>query len=133
LINSISSMPSSISLSAALALLALLPFHTTAFELHLYGTKQCSGLATAENATVEAGCISGRGGSVQAIINKWVSEADNKLLLVTYSDANCCHFNTLETMSWTDGCAKLADGTQSWRVLDPNEPDKGKDGEMYSC
>ncbi|KAF2196390.1 hypothetical protein GQ43DRAFT_259484 [Delitschia confertaspora ATCC 74209] len=119
--------------AAVLVMFSLMGSQATAFELHMYGTKQCTGMATQEITAVEKGCSTSGAGSVQAIINNWSGDSDNKLLLATYSDKSCCHANLIETLTWTAGCTQLQGGVQSWRVLDPNEPDKGKDGDNYTC
>jgi hypothetical protein len=118
---------------SAFAAASIFSFQASAFELHMYTTKQCTGTATTEVTQVENGCSNFRGGSSSGIINRWSNETDNALLLATYSDETCCHANLIETFTWTAGCSELKDGVQGWRVLDPNEPDKGKEGDNYSC
>ena len=107
---------------------------SSAFETHLYTTEQCTGSATSYQLKVSDGCQTGRGGTISGMINNWLNEDDNKLILATYDDDKCCHANLIQMIDWQDGCIKLQAGMSSWRVLDPSDPDKGKKGEDYnSC
>ena len=66
----------------------------------------------------------------------WINDVDNNLLLVTYSDNNCCHADMVEAYGLEDQCTPFGgQGVVSWRVIDPNDPDKCKDKEIdnYAC
>jgi hypothetical protein len=73
------------------------------------------------------------GRTTGALINPWTSEEDNKLILATYSDASCCHANLVQMLGWDDDCVALKGGVKSFRALDPEEPDKEREGESYVC
>ncbi|RDL40704.1 uncharacterized protein BP5553_00683 [Venustampulla echinocandica] len=104
-----------------------------AFISYLYTTQQCTGTTTSYNATIARGCSTDRAGEFLGLINKWDTDADNKVIFATYSDKRCCHANLIKIYNWSEGCEQVAGGAQSWRVLNPDEPDKGKEGDDYSC
>lgn len=122
-----------ISPATALMLLSILDSVATAFNFTTYGTPQCTGLSVIEVTDIAKGCMETKGSGVSAIISRWTSEADNNLLIALYSDNTCCHANVLDTVVWTAGCSEVPAGVHSWRVLDPNDPDKGKEGDNYTC
>ena len=115
------------------AITTLLSSSTFAFTTGFYTGKTCTGAAMTLEPKVSDGCHTEGAGSFQGIINKWKDESDNKLILATYSDGVCCHSNLIEMIDWQDGCFQAMSGAQSWRVIDPNEPEKGKEGETYAC
>ncbi|CAI6331771.1 unnamed protein product [Periconia digitata] len=119
--------------TAALLVLGLLGTQASAFTLMTYTSTSCTGLSPEEETSVDKGCTTYTNGKFRSIINNWSSNDDNKLLLAFYSDEKCCHANMVETFSWTDGCQEVKDGIKSWRVVDPDEPEKGKKGEDYMC
>jgi hypothetical protein len=115
---------------------SILILRSTAFDIMTYTSKRCTGLQAPVTLNVEDGCNTFRAGEAQAFIMKWQSEADNDRLLVTYSDNNCCHADMIEAYGWEDECTAFGGlGVGSWRVIDPNDPDKGKAEEMdnYAC
>jgi hypothetical protein len=69
----------------------------------------------------------------QGVISRWNSEEDNNAIIAFYTDDKCCHTTKLQTITWTDGCFELMAGAKSLRVLNPEEPDRGIEGETYIC
>lgn len=106
----------------------------SALSVSLYsGKDQCTGgVGGFENIGVKDGCQKAGAGRAKNFINGWVGDADNDLLLVTYSDEFCCHANKVETFGWSDSCRPIK-AFGSWRIIDPKDPDKGKKGEDYTC
>lgn len=117
-------------------IIALFTLNVSAFNISTYTSKQCSGLAASIQLNVADGCNRFRAGESQAIIMPWLSDLDNEVMLATYSTEYCCHADLIETYGWADECTPFTQqGVQSWRVIDPNDPDKGVQEEMsdYSC
>ncbi|PGH20076.1 hypothetical protein AJ80_03726 [Polytolypa hystricis UAMH7299] len=104
-----------------------------AFRIGLYTNGRCTGQRSQFTANLASGCSNERAGTFGGIINEWESEKDNKVLLATYSDRNCCHANLIQMVDWTDGCVALEGTANSWRVVNPDDPDAGKEGEDYTC
>jgi hypothetical protein len=121
--------------SAAIActVLGLLSIQASAFDLSVYGGDRCNGAAASGPIGVGDGCQKTPGSGLSSIILEWTHEDDNKLVFATYSDGNCCHARMIETLDWQAGCTVVKGGAQSYRVLNPDEADKGKEGDVYTC
>ncbi|KAH7395020.1 hypothetical protein DE146DRAFT_67929 [Phaeosphaeria sp. MPI-PUGE-AT-0046c] len=114
----------------------LLVLNVSAFQITTYTSKMCTGASAKVTLNVADGCNTFRAGETQAIIMPWLSDMDNDQLLVTYSGETCCHADMTATYGWEDGCTPfVVQGVKSWRVIDPNDPDKGKESEAdnYAC
>ena len=79
--------------SAAIActVLVFLSLQASAFNLRMYGGERCNALPVSQPIGVVDGCRKTPGSGLVSIILKWANEDDNKLVLATYSDGNCCH------------------------------------------
>lgn len=116
-------------------LVALAPafaIYANAYMLSMYDSSRCTGMGTTMNLTVGSGCQNDRD-NFNSIINRWDSEEDNEVMVAMYSDHKCCHTSKLQTITWTDECYKIMEDVKGMRVVNPGDPDKGKDGETYTC
>ncbi|PVH92231.1 hypothetical protein DM02DRAFT_295775, partial [Periconia macrospinosa] len=75
----------------------------------------------------------------KAMLVDWTKEEDNDLMIAFFYDESCCNGQTSEISirtGWTDKCKYVPSGSgwyKSWRVMDPNDINKGKEGEKYEC
>lgn len=106
----------------------------SALEINLYGNGQCTGrVAVTSEAKPADGCQTALLSNYGGIINNWSGDDDNNYMFVSYSDDNCCHNNMVEQISWDDGVCQKVQQARSYRIVNVDEPDKGKDGQIYSC
>jgi hypothetical protein len=115
---------------------ALLTLKIFAFDIKSYNTKECTGQSDFLRLNLINGCNKAPAFGVQAIIMPWGGEPDNNRLLATYSTESCCHADLIDTYGWEDKCTPFNNqGVKSWRVIDPEDPDRGveKERSKYAC
>ena len=107
-----------------------------AFNITTYTSQICTGLGASIQLNVADGCNEFRVGETEAIIMPWLSDLDNDQMLATYSTDTCCHADLIDTYGWADDCTPFSfEFVRSWRVFDPDDPDKGVQEELpdYRC
>lgn len=122
--------------SSGLLPLAMLCFKAIAFDITSYDTEECTGLGSNTKLEINDGCQTPPGSGARAVIIPWKAIADNNLLLATYSTERCCHADLIDTFTWTEECTPFTgEGVRSWRVIDPEDPDKGIQEQRsdYAC
>ncbi|PGH08068.1 hypothetical protein AJ79_06067 [Helicocarpus griseus UAMH5409] len=115
------------------ALLLTLACSTEAFKTSFYTTQKCKNKAVSASDKVTDGCQRRGLVNINGVINEWENEGDNKVIIATYSDENCCYSKMLQMIDWTDGCTEIKGTIKSWRVLNPDKPEKGKKDSKYDC
>jgi len=115
-----------------LAFVPLLSATTNAFMVSIYETSTCTATGTTLNVTVESGCQNDWG-NLATVKSEWDTEMDNKVMIALYSEELCCDAAKIQTITWTDGCFEVMSDARSFRVVDPDSPDTGKEGEVYTC
>ncbi|KAF2868835.1 hypothetical protein BDV95DRAFT_609742 [Massariosphaeria phaeospora] len=105
---------------------------TTAFSVRASDVQGCRGTGVSATMSVDGGCQAGMT-QIGSLNIGWSADTDNDLVVVLYTDDKCCHAAQAETLDWSDVCQQAPDGVKSWRVVDPNDPGKGKQGEDYEC
>jgi hypothetical protein len=112
----------------------ILSFLSTAaaFKTSIYSVSTCIGMGTTYEKNVADGCEEAIT-NFDGVINKWTSEADNKQLLVTYSDKTCCHANMIQMIDWAEGCQKVNSEAGSWRIVSEDDWDLEKAGDSHTC
>lgn len=115
------------------AILLLFVSSAAAFNTSMYTSESCTGLGVGYDKQVSDGCQTDGTANLAGIVNEWASEEDNKQLLVTYKEMNCCHANMVQIINWKVGCQEVTSGVGSWRILNADDWDSGKAGDNYTC
>ncbi|CAI6338036.1 unnamed protein product [Periconia digitata] len=76
----------------------------------------------------------------KSMLVDWTKEEDNDLIIQFFYDEYCCNGQTgsisIRT-GWSDKCKfvskEYGEGKKSFRIMDPDDINKGKEGEKYDC
>lgn len=107
---------------------------TFAYNITLFETAECEGKSTNVGLLgVGDGCQK-LDGAMSGLGVGWSGDDDNELVLMTFGDENCCNGIAGTAMGWSADCQGVATVvTKSFRVMDPNDINKGKEGQNYEC
>lgn len=105
-----------------------------ALSLGLYKNERCTGeVERRTDSKPSDGCQSAIFANFDAITNSWEKDDDNNFMFISYSDDNCCHGTMVEQISWDDAVCQPVKAARSYRIVTVDDPDMGKDGEIYAC
>ncbi|KAF2823989.1 hypothetical protein CC86DRAFT_421735 [Ophiobolus disseminans] len=120
--------------------LSILSATTTAFNFSAYTSKDCEKKAFSvmkPDVKLEDGCQPfAPFPDIQSMQLQWKGDKDNKQMLATFKTGDCCWADLLHTYGWEDECIDFnGNELYSFRIFDPEDLDKGKDGEedRYKC
>lgn len=107
---------------------------TAAYNVTLYNTADCTGdqLTILGDFSVEKGCQKIEGDIKGSIKIEWSGDADNAVSFSTYRGDKCCTAYFEKTLMWQDECMEVG-AVRSFRIIDPEDVAKGKEGEDYQC
>lgn len=112
----------------------LLATTANALSIGLYKNDKCTGqVEKRTDSKPSDGCHSAIFANFGAIMNTWENDDDNNYMFVTYSDDTCCHSAMVEQISWDDGVCQSVQAARSYRIVNVDDPDTGRDGEIYTC
>ncbi|KAF2736967.1 hypothetical protein EJ04DRAFT_521595 [Polyplosphaeria fusca] len=122
---------------------SLLSASALAFDLKFYSSSQCDGeLPPFGNGSatlrLEDGCRKFDRGNVaaqQSLMINWNADSDNEQVIAVFDNENCCNGGASEfgSQGWSTDCLDLLVTWKSYRVMDPNDINLGKEGEKYEC
>jgi hypothetical protein len=113
--------------------LSLILATTAAFKVTLFDSLDCTGTKTKDIGEIEPSNGCQKVGDIKGSVKiEWTSDRDNPLLFTTYQGDKCCVPYFHKTLIWQDECLTL-ESDQSFRVVDPDKIEKGKEGEDYDC
>ncbi|KAF2814143.1 uncharacterized protein BDZ99DRAFT_459852, partial [Mytilinidion resinicola] len=119
----------------SLALLLSIIISTAAFSITWIENSECEGkTAPLGELKLTDGCQKVGGGNstgMEGLNIGWTTAEDNDLVVAFFGDENCCNGINIGSSGWTPDCTSSV--MKSYRVMDPNDINKGKDGENYDC
>lgn len=120
----------------ATLLTTLFAASTFAFNVTLHENTYCEGtLKVYEDIKVEDGCqkveaVNSQSGGITV---QWTDKKDNDLSVAFFDNDNCCNGGPEGSRGWgVDDCTSM-NTAASFRVMDPSDINKGKEGENYEC
>jgi hypothetical protein len=110
----------------------------TAFDITLFSTDDCTGNKTKplKDIKISDGCKNIEGDITGSAWVDWSSEDDNAAILVLHRGDKCCIGEFQRVFMWQDECLPIIGGAavaNSIRVVNPEEVEKGPEGEDYMC